>query len=76
MTNEELEHKKAVVKQAWPKEIAVTLCRGCGRVFRLAFADHVNREDEVPPRACSKCGTELAVSVYRHERELMPKKSG
>ncbi len=52
---------------SWPKEIAITFCRGCSLI---TFADHVNRADQIPHHFCSQCGQPLRVSLYRHAREL------
>ena len=50
-----------------PKALAVTFCGDCDLV---TFADHVNREDEIPHRYCSHCGKVLSVLAYRLERTL------
>lgn len=50
-----------------PRGIAVTFCHDCNRV---AFADHVSREDQIPRRYCYHCGKLLAVLIYGYERAL------
>ncbi len=51
----------------WPREVALSYCTHCGIV---RTAKHVSREDKIPARFCTRCGSKLAVSIYRQHREL------
>lgn len=50
-----------------PRAIAIAHCLACGRV---RFARHVNRENQIPVRYCARCGTPVAIAIYRYEREV------
>jgi hypothetical protein len=50
-----------------PSKVAIAICPQCGA---LRVARWVNKEDEIPPRFCSRDGQLFAVHMYTNERPL------